>query len=41
MTELMRILYNYASKGCLLSNLEDSEQHQESAKIMDNSLNAH
>lgn len=38
MTELMRILYDYASKSRLSSSLEDCEQHQESAKVVDNSL---
>ena len=40
MTELMRILYEYASKSRLASSLEDCQQRQESAEIMERSLRA-
>ena len=40
MTELMRILYDYASRYRMSGSMEDCEQYTESTKTMERSLKA-
>ena len=40
MTELMRILYDYASKYRLAGSMEDCEQYNENDKLAERSLKA-
>lgn len=40
MTELMQILYDYASRYRLAGSMEDCKQYEESAKTMERNLEA-